>query len=192
MNPIKKILKYLTIGLILYLLIITIVITIIMHKKSTINYDIDVNKKNDYIKLIDKPKDALDIRLNLMDKAEKTLDISYYNIDKSDPANVFLGKVLETAERGVKVRILINKITDSFVLSNKWKKEFLAAHPNIDLYYYGNFPLNFYKIQDNLHDKALIVDDDYLLTGGRNIGKKFFVEDDSVAYDLDLLIERKS
>ncbi|MDD7044310.1 MAG: hypothetical protein PUI05_02605 [Peptoniphilaceae bacterium] len=55
-----------------------------------------------------------------------------------------------------------------------------------------DFPLNFYKVQDNLHDKALIIDDDYLLTGGRNIGKKFFVEDDSVAYDLDLLIERKS
>ncbi|MDY2918919.1 MAG: hypothetical protein SOU08_04685 [Anaerococcus sp.] len=72
-----------------------------------------------------------------MDKAEKTLDISYCNIDKSDPANVFLGKVLETAERGVKVRVLINKITDSFVLSNKWKKELLAGHPNIDLYYYG-------------------------------------------------------
>ncbi|MCI7239515.1 MAG: hypothetical protein SOU08_04680 [Anaerococcus sp.] len=45
MNPVKKIIKYLIIGLILYLLITTIVITVIMHKKSTITYDIDVKKK---------------------------------------------------------------------------------------------------------------------------------------------------
>ncbi|MDY6065639.1 MAG: phosphatidylserine/phosphatidylglycerophosphate/cardiolipin synthase family protein [Finegoldia sp.] len=190
-SPIIKIFKFILIILIIYLALTTLLINVIMHKKSKIDYELDINKKNDLVSLIESPDDAINIRLNLLDKAKESIDICYYDFDTSDTATVFFDKIFQCANKGIKVRILINKITNSFVFGEKWRKELLAAHPNIELYYYGNSLLNFYKLQDNLHDKVVAIDDQYLLVGGRNVSDRFFVDDHNTVFDLDLVIKRK-
>lgn len=64
-----------------------------------------------------------------------------------------------------------------------------CSHPNIELYYYGNPLINFYKAQDNLHDKVLLVYRNYLITGGRNASDSFFVDDEDTVFDLDILVK---
>lgn len=187
-----KIIKFILLIFLVYLILTTVIISAVMHKKAKTNYEDKTDFKNDEVALIEKPGDAFNIRLNLIDQAKKTIDICYYKMDTSESSTIFLKKLADASDRGVKVRILLNSLTDSFKFSQKWRKEFMLDHPNISLYYYKNPLLNFYKLQDNLHDKALIIDDTYILTGGRNIGDRFFKEDNNVVFDLDILVKRKS
>lgn len=151
-----------------------------------------IKKYNDKLALVDDINDGINLRLELIDKAEKTLDICYYIIDNSDTSTVFMDQIIRAADRGVKVRFITNKFNTTFRSKNSWRKEILANHPNIDFYYYKNPWYNFYKLQDNNHDKLIVVDGDYLITGGRNIGDRFFIKNDEMVDDLDICVKRKS
>ena len=66
-----------------------------------------------------------------------------------------------------------------------------ALHPNIELQYYE--PLNFIKPwtwNNRLHDKLIVIDQQYAIIGGRNIADKYFVEEGekTAVKDRDVLI----
>jgi putative cardiolipin synthase len=54
------------------------------------------------------PIEALAARLRLIDKAEKTLDLQYYIWDNDKVGAVALHALIRAADRGVKVRLLID------------------------------------------------------------------------------------
>ena len=84
--------------------------------------------------------------------------------------------LLEAAERGVKVRVIVdggNGFLDMKVKSAEWFQA-LASHENIDIQIYN--PVNLlkpWKLQARLHDKYVIVDDKMYLLGGRNTTNLF-------------------
>lgn len=149
-------------------------------------------KYDDKLALVDDMNDGINLRLELIDKAEDSLDICYYIIDNSNTSTVFLDHLIKAADRGVKVRFITNKFNSNFRAKNSWREEILANHPNIDFYYYKNPWYNFYSLQDMNHDKVIIADGTYLLTGGRNIGDRFFIKNDKMVDDLDICVIRKS
>ncbi|WP_296114245.1 phosphatidylserine/phosphatidylglycerophosphate/cardiolipin synthase family protein [uncultured Anaerococcus sp.] len=188
----KKVPRYIFI----YIITINLIIGLVMVKKAN---DYKKNKKtlkikkyDDKVALVDDINDGINLRLELIKKAEKSLDISYYRIDNSNTSTVFLEELVRAADRGVKVRFITNKFNNSFWAKNSWRKEILASHPNIDFYYYENPRYNLYKLQDINHDKVIIADGDYLLTGGRNIGDRFFIKNDKTVKDLEICVKRKS
>lgn len=58
--------------------------------------------------LLNDPLEALAARLRLIDKAEKTLDLQYYIWDNDKVGALALHAIIRAADRGVKVRLLID------------------------------------------------------------------------------------
>lgn len=145
----------------------------------------------DDVALLPDAMDSLYIKLYLIRHATERIDMVYYMFDNSDSATLMLNEIISAADRGVKIRLLLNDLNHTFTFQQRWRRELLTGHPNISFYLYHNPKLNFYKFNDNIHDKALIVDHDYLITGGRNIQDRFYFKDSpSTVHDLDFCIRR--
>ena len=142
--------------------------------------------------IIDEPRDSAIVRVNMIETAQQTLDISYYSMVSGKVTNTFWGLLLEAAERGVKVRIILDGIANGLKSD---KAEILYAikhHPNIELKFYE--PINVWKpwtLNNRLHDKYIIADETIAIIGGRNIGDRFMVPkgyEGKVTFDRDVVI----
>jgi putative cardiolipin synthase len=125
--------------------------------------------------------DALGARLALIDAAERNIDTQYF-LMKSDSAGlIFVMKLLEAADRGVRVRFLLDDVFTSvddevFIL--------LDQHPNIEMRLFnplgrgGNRWLNyvgdFDRANRRMHNKSFTVDNQISIVGGRNIAEEYF------------------
>ncbi len=142
------------------------------------------------------PADAFAARLFLVDKAVSSLDVQYYIYDDDLIGNVFSAHLLLAAERGVRVRILL----DDLSTSGKDKKlQQLALHPNIKLRLFNPnrlrtsfrnlaLLLNINSLGKRMHNKSLIADGTAAIIGGRNIGDVYFAATDETLFlDYDVL-----
>ncbi|WP_334130455.1 phospholipase D family protein [Sneathiella sp.] len=130
--------------------------------------------------------------------AGRSLDLMYY-IWKSDlTGRLLLNEVLAAAERGVRVRLLLDDIGidngDATLLA-------LASHPNIELRLFNptqtrdstlrrgiEMALRAFSVTRRMHNKAWIVDGRLMIAGGRNIGDEYFDATEASTFrDLDLL-----
>lgn len=117
-------------------------------------------------------------RISLIENAKESLDISYYTIHDGVSTNIFLGSILDAADRGVQVRFILDGLFHN--LRGKLKDTIYAfsSHPNIELKFYE--PFDFFRPwtwNNILHDKLVIVDDKLAMIGGRNIGDKYFAKE---------------
>lgn len=116
-------------------------------------------------------------RINLIENAQKTLDISYYTIRNGRAANVFLGCILDAADRGVQVRLILDGLFHNLRGVLKDVIYALSNHPNIQLKFYEPFSLLRPWTWNNiLHDKIIIADNHLAMIGGRNIGDRYFAQ----------------
>ena len=125
--------------------------------------------------------DALGARLALIDLAERTIDAQYFLMKGDDAGAIFADKLLEAADRGVRVRVLLDDVftsvdDDALVLLN--------AHPNIELRLFNpvsrrgipllNFLGDFERANRRMHNKSFTVDNQVTIVGGRNIAEEYF------------------
>lgn len=139
--------------------------------------------------------DALGARLALIDVAERSIDAQYFLMKPDSAGHLFVMKLLEAADRGVRVRLLLDDIfttvkDDVFVLLNK--------HPNIEMRLFnpvsrdGVYQLNYlghFKLANRrMHNKSFIVDNQVSIVGGRNIADEYFeLLNDAEFVDFDML-----
>jgi len=143
------------------------------------------------------PTDAFAARLFLIDKATTSLDVQYYIYEDDRIGKVFTAHLLMAAQRGVKVRILV----DDMITSGKdeeWEK--LALHPNIKLRLFNPnrlrtsmrniaLLLDINRLGRRMHNKALIADGAAAIIGGRNIGNVYFASSKETLFiDYDVLV----
>lgn len=132
--------------------------------------------------------------------AERTLDVQYFAIESDNTGRLFIESLLDAADRGVRVRILLD---DSRAVGRDAEIGALTAHPNIELRVFNPFsyrgPLEFMRVAEfalnerrltyRMHNKLFIVDNELALTGGRNIGDAYFAASQAMEFgDYDLLI----
>ena len=125
--------------------------------------------------------DALGARLTLIDRAERTIDAQYFLMKPDSAGRLFARKLLEAADRGVRVRLLLDDIfttvnDDTFVVFNH--------HPNIELrlfnpigrdgVYHLNYLGHFKLANRRMHNKSFTVDNQVSIVGGRNIADEYF------------------
>ena len=118
---------------------------------------------------IDDNTDALLYRLNLIDQAEKEIIFSTFDFNVDEAGKDIMASLLSAAERGVRIRMLVDGFSGMLDVNNSPWFEAMASHENIELKIYN--PIHFYapwKMQARLHDKYLIIDDQMYLLGGRN------------------------
>lgn len=160
---------------------------------SALNYDAQALLEHDhedgYAYLLEAPEDAFDVRIALMMEANESIDVSYYAMHDGHYTDVFYATLLDAAQRGVTVRLIIDGFIEGRLLGDQNPIQVLVHHDNITVAYYE--PFRIYRphaMQNRLHDKLIIIDGHYAITGGRNIGARFFEESDDTAYDRDILI----
>lgn len=134
-------------------------------------------------------------RMALVEAAEVSLDVQYY-IWHPDTSGILLaGRLLDAADRGVRVRLLLDD------LDTAGKDTFLAqfdAHPNIEVRLYNPFAYrgsrgvgfagDLDRLNHRMHNKSLTVDNQATIVGGRNIGNEYFNAVAHTAFaDLDVL-----
>jgi putative cardiolipin synthase len=139
--------------------------------------------------------DAFGARLVLISVAEASIDAQYFLMKPDNAGLVFAGKLLEAADRGVRVRLLLD---DIFTTVKDIDLAMLDAHPNIQvrifnpiarkgidvLNYLGHFTL----ANRRMHNKAFIVDNQVAVVGGRNIAVEYFqLETTGEFIDFDML-----
>lgn len=130
-------------------------------------------------------------RIDFIENSKETLDISYYAIDNGISADIFLGCILEAADRGIKIRLLLEGSPPNINEMNDAKYT-LFQHPNIQFKFYDTF--GFFRPwtwNNKLHDKFIISDNKLAMIGGRNIGDRYFAkerENGDVVDDRDVVI----
>lgn len=142
------------------------------------------------------PLEALAARIHLIDKAEKTLDLQYYIWDNDRIGSLALYSILKAADRGVKVRLLIDDNN-----AKKMEGIYLALdqHTNIDIKLYNPYRFRHYRAMDmvlnlkrinrRMHNKSFIADNQISLIGGRNMSNQYYNVSDSYQFsDVDVML----
>lgn len=142
--------------------------------------------------------DAFAARVLAARGATTSLDLMYYLWHDDHTGRVLMQEVVRAAERGVRVRILLDDInprnSDTAYLA-------LAAHPNIELKLFNpsgmrngsllrgvELVFRLFAMTRRMHNKAWIADDTIAIVGGRNIGDAYFDAAETNFRDLDLLL----
>ncbi|WP_241972456.1 phospholipase D family protein [Aliidiomarina haloalkalitolerans] len=139
--------------------------------------------------------EAFAARLLLVENAEKTLDVQYYIWRNDDTGRLLLSALHEAAERGVRVRLLLDDLNSGpleGILTH------LHAHPNIEVRMFNPFPArrsrvlgfitDFNRANRRMHNKSFTADNQVTIIGGRNIGDSYFGAGEGFLFtDLDVL-----
>lgn len=144
--------------------------------------------------------DSFALRMAMARRAERTLDLQYFLLQQDDTGKMVLEALREAADRGVRVRLLIDdavKFEDDSVIRP------LSAHPNIEIRIYNpfvtrrelgmlrwaEFALEGERLNYRMHNKLFVADNAVAITGGRNIGDAYFQASTELELgDFDLLV----
>jgi len=148
------------------------------------------------IRLLADPSEALESRLHLAALSTTTLDIQYYLWQGDTSGLALTHEVLQAAERGVRVRILLDDIYHS---GRDSAYQTLDAHPNVEVRLFNpmgnrgaakqaNYVLKKSSFNYRMHNKIFLVDGVAAILGGRNIGDEYFGQDPSFNFqDMDAI-----
>ncbi len=140
--------------------------------------------------ILDDRVEAGAARLYLIETAHETLEISYYTLRPGIYLDVYAATLFEAADRGVEIRMLLDGMFGTMRGERDLRRAFIL-HPNIQLKFYEPFSLlRPWAWNNRLHDKFMIMDNSMLITGGANIGDRYFIKGsgDDITYDRDVLI----
>ncbi len=200
----KRVLKIISLAILLYISygfvfgILIFNLPIVVESDVEYNYEeiLSESDTDTYAYILDDLKMSLDARLALIDQATETINISYYTIHGGISRDLFFGALLEKADEGVEVNVIIDYVFYYQTRDEAIYYNALAAHENVEFKLYEPYHLlKPYTMQNRLHDKLLMVDDTYGIIGGRNIGDRYYdvgVDTGVKTYDLDVLVFGKT
>lgn len=140
--------------------------------------------------------DAAAARFRLADIAERSIDVQYYLIKRDSVGQEFLYSLLQAADRGVRVRLMID---DMFTSGYDADLMALNSHPNFEIRIYNPFNrgllgrnlgavANFRRVNRRMHNKSFTIDNQVTIIGGRNIADEYFgARTDSAFGDMDVI-----
>lgn len=143
---------------------------------------------------------SLVTRAWLCEYAEKTIDIQYFIFSTDNVGLIACDYLVRAADRGVKVRILVDDIMVDAGIEDILK---LDAHENIEIKVYNpgvnlgknifsklkKFTTDFRSANQRMHNKTFTVDGKVVITGGRNVADEYFDYDHEYNFrDRDVLL----
>ena len=130
---------------------------------------------------------------------ERSLDAQYYHVHRDTAGAAFLRDLLQAAQRGVRVRLLVDDLHNTPIVP--WLAA-LAAQPSAEVRFFNPLAARrgevawrllasgdeFARVNRRMHNKLLIADNAVAIFGGRNIGDEYFAVGDHANFiDLDVL-----
>ncbi|HUC64025.1 MAG TPA: phospholipase D family protein [Stellaceae bacterium] len=144
--------------------------------------------------LITSGRTAFEARYAFAHLAQRTIDAQYYLWAGDAVGRNMLEALLEAADRGVRVRLLLDDLN---LEGEGLDLAVLNAHPNFEVRLFNpitphgyealGFLTDFDRVNHRMHDKAFIVDNTVAIVGGRNMADAYFSANESSNFrDLDL------
>jgi len=138
---------------------------------------------------------AFSARMLLARRAQRSLDVQYYIWRKDLTGTMLFNAMLQAANRGVRVRMLLD---DNNTPGLDPTLAALASHPNIEVRLFNpfvirdarwlDFLLDFSRLNRRMHNKSFTIDNQVTIVGGRNIGDEYFGATDGTLFaDLDVI-----
>ncbi|WP_250657014.1 phospholipase D family protein [Alkalimarinus coralli] len=154
------------------------------------------NNRESAFLLLNEGIDAFVARMALVSAAEVSIDAQYYIWHGDLTGNLLINELINAAERGVRVRLLIDDINLS--AANDEGLALIASHPKISVRIFNPFSRNtakasqmitrFGDVTRRMHNKSFVVDGQISVIGGRNIGDEYFGANSELEFaDLDVL-----
>jgi putative cardiolipin synthase len=145
--------------------------------------------------LYNRGEGAIQARVALSDVAESSIDAQYFMWAGDAIGRVLVAHVLAAADRGVRVRLLIDDYNSR---GHDVGFEALAAHPNIQVRVFNPFARGvlrllqfvgrFTELNHRMHNKMFVVDGQAAIVGGRNLTDDYFGLGKKIDFrDFDLL-----
>jgi len=139
--------------------------------------------------------DALAARLLLTSEAEQSIDAQYYLITADKVGQIFIRSLLNAADRGVRVRLLLDDIQTQGYDTGMAA---LDSHPNFTVRIFNPFAgrgsrvgdglTDFSRINRRMHNKSFTLDNQVTIIGGRNIADEYFGAREDINFgDADVL-----
>ena len=138
--------------------------------------------------------EALAARVLFMSSASRSIDAQYYFVLDDLTGNLFIRELLSAADRGVRVRLLIDDIA-----TQGYDRGMLAldSHPNFEIRIFNPFSqrvgrylnaFDYVRVNRRMHNKSLTIDNQVMIVGGRNIGDEYFAARQDMNFaDLDVI-----
>lgn len=126
-----------------------------------------------HVEILNHGLGSLEKRIQLVEKAKKSIDVEYYIFKLDLSSQILTQALLKKARQGVRVRILIDyfanrKSPNPHILP--LMKEF-----GIEVKFFNTTPFyNLREVQYRNHRKALIIDQETAVVGGRNVADEYF------------------
>ncbi|QWT19737.1 phospholipase D family protein [Bacillus sp. NP157] len=152
--------------------------------------------------LLEDGETALAARINLIRAARQSIDVQTYIWEQDDAGKLVLDELVAAARRGVHVRILADQLfsfRDPGLLAGLARAsqdmEIRLYNPTFSsaktppLEFAAGIVCCFFRFNQRMHNKLLVVDDLVGITGGRNYEDRYFDWDPEFDYvDRDVMI----
>ncbi|TDG11901.1 phospholipase D family protein [Seongchinamella unica] len=139
----------------------------------------------EWFHLLNTYDEAYDWRIALIDSAHESIELETFLWMPDFSGAAFVGHLLAAADRGVRVRLLLD---DSYTSREDQMLRHLDAHPGIDLRLYNPYAYrvpdtagralvnagDFNRVNHRMHNKTLIIDGWAVIVGGRNLADEYF------------------
>lgn len=153
-----------------------------------------------HVQLLENSMDALGMRTHLANHARQSLDIQTYIFHDGLTTRLLMQSLLEAADRGVHIRLLLDDMTS---YGQESRISALSCHNNIEVRLFN--PLRsgrglsltrvFFFLNDirqlhrRMHNKLWMADSQLAITGGRNLGDEYYDASSEINFsDIDLLV----
>ena len=123
------------------------------------------------VKLVKAGKEYFDCLINMIEQAEKTIHLQTYIFDDDETGQAVAAALKAAVSRKVQVFVMVDAYA-SRVLSQKFINELRSAGINFRLF--GQlFKSSYFYFGRRLHQKLVVTDAFYALTGGINISNRY-------------------
>lgn len=136
-------------------------------------------------RLLPESAEAFAARAELIRNAQSSIDLQYYIVHDGISTRILLSELLVAADRGVRVRILLDDTTSDDL---EQTIATLATHPHIQIRVFNPLHLgrstvvtrtmgrlfNLSRQHRRMHNKLWVVDNCVAIVGGRNLGDEYF------------------
>ncbi|WP_158224586.1 phospholipase D family protein [Agaribacterium haliotis] len=147
------------------------------------------------VSLLHEPEAALRARNAMTALAEHSLDVQTYIWANDKAGRILTQRLLEAADRGVRVRILLDDFT--LATADKYLAA-LASHPLLEIRIFNpiarrsskslGFITEIKRVNQRMHNKLFILDNKVAIAGGRNLGDNYFgIKDSYNSRDIDVI-----
>lgn len=141
-------------------------------------------------------------RWKIMEEARESINIQYFIMSEDIFGYSMLGMLLKKANEGLKIKLLLDargtkKLTRKLMGQDLLQE--LVTFPNVDIKVFSPVHANLLTtifeprtILESNHDKIIVVDNEYVIVGGRNVSMDYFLEpeDHPAAYrDCDVIVK---